>query len=170
MYDIRNMNIWKKGPQAGKKISDNPDTEISELNLSVRSFNCLKRAGYDTVGQIVEMLQEDENGLRRIRNLGSRSEAEILESIERYKEEYARSGGGSPDAGEMKKKVIIKPAKFWFDTKIDSFHLSDKTLASLKQSGVRQVKDLYRADAKQEPGWFAVRELFDKILMELNCT
>ena len=53
--------------------------------------------------------------------------------------------------------------------RIDSFHLSDKALASLKQSGIRQVRDLYRADAKQELGWFAVREMFHKILMELNC-
>ena len=82
------MNIWKKGPQTKTKSSDTPDIEISELNLSVRSFHALKRAGYDTVGQIVELLKEDENGLRRIRNLGSRSEAEILECIEHFREDY----------------------------------------------------------------------------------
>ena len=163
------MNIWKKGPQTKTKSSETPDMEISELNLSVRSFHALKRAGYDTVGQIIELLKEDENGLRRIRNLGSRSEAEILECIERFREDYAQNGGYT-SAEEAKKKVIIKPAKFWFDTKVESFHLSDRTLASLNQNGIYQVKDLYKTDAKQEPGWFAVRELFDKILRELNCT
>ena len=48
---------------------------IEELNLSVRSYNCLKRAGINTVEKVVETIQKDE--LLKIRNLGSGSRAEI---------------------------------------------------------------------------------------------
>ena len=50
-------------------------TEIEKLNLSVRSYNCLKRAGLDTVDKVVDAMQE--NKLWNIRNLGKGSRAEI---------------------------------------------------------------------------------------------
>ena len=46
---------------------------------------------------------------------------------------------------------------------IESFHLSGKTLQSLRACGIRTVRDLYRQGLAEEPGWFAVRELFDRI-------
>jgi len=48
-----------------------------ELSLSVRSSNGLMRAGIDCLGRLAETLLE-ENGLRKIRNLGAKSETEIL--------------------------------------------------------------------------------------------
>ena len=84
MYDIRNLNIWKKEPEE-QRSSDGLKTDITDLNLSVRSYNCLKRAGCNTVGDILRLLEKDEGGLRRIRNLGVRSEAEILKNVERYR-------------------------------------------------------------------------------------
>ena len=64
MYDIRNLNIWKKEPDS-RPENEYLKTEISELNLSVRSYNCLRRAGCDTVGDIVRLTAEDENGDRK---------------------------------------------------------------------------------------------------------
>ena len=110
MYDIRNLNIWKKEPERRSLSSELNEMEISELNLSVRSFNCLKRAGCDTVGQILAMLEEDENALRRIRNLGSRSEKEILESVEKAKETYGGKNGSSTKIPEGR-RVMIRPAR-----------------------------------------------------------
>ena len=56
---------------------DDADKDISELNLSVRSYNSLRRAGYSKVGKLKEDIR---NGLelRKIRNIGSRSKKEIL--------------------------------------------------------------------------------------------
>ena len=51
---------------------------LEELNLSVRTFNCLKRAGINTVGDIISMTEED---FIRIRNLGKRSRDEIISVI-----------------------------------------------------------------------------------------
>ena len=57
--------------------------DLSELDLSVRSLNCLHRAGYQTIGQLVEdILCSDD--LRKIRNGGSKSVSEIMTSLLLY--------------------------------------------------------------------------------------
>ena len=82
-YDIRNMNIWKEVPEKEKGQSNEyRDIRLEDLNLSVRSFNSLKRGSCSTVGDILDLMDEDGNGLRRIRNLGARSETEIKEKLE----------------------------------------------------------------------------------------
>ena len=43
MYDIRDLNIWKKEEPRTKNHRGLRDVDISELNLSVRSYNCLRR-------------------------------------------------------------------------------------------------------------------------------
>ena len=167
MYDIRNMNIWKTETKTKKTSHEFLDMEISELNLSVRSYNCLKRAGCHTERAILDLIAEDEGGLRKIRNLGNRSEAEILDCVRRFQEEYAcEADSPENEQGNTvrdKKKILIKPAKEWWDTEIEAFHLSDYALSRLKQKGVNKVKDLYATNPKEEPGWYAVRELFKKI-------
>jgi DNA-directed RNA polymerase subunit alpha len=50
------------------------DTTIEELDLSVRSSNCLKRAGLDTLEELVNTTEEE---LMQIRNLGKKSLQEI---------------------------------------------------------------------------------------------
>ena len=157
------MSIWRKEQDPQKTGSEMLDIEIAALNLSVRSFNCLKRAGCNTVRDVLVRIADDENGLRKIRNLGSRSEEEILTCIQKYREDLAKSGGSLHDRNQQKKTVIIKPAKKWWDTEIEAFHLSNYALTRLKQKGINLVRDLYATNPKQEPGWYAVRELFEKI-------
>ena len=159
------MSIWKKESEKRRPDSELLTVEISDLNLSVRSYNCLKRAGCDTVGDILALIAEDENGLRKIRNLGSRSEKEILESVQGYKEEFEKCGGTVPVSQD--KKHIIRPAKKWWDTEIEAFHLSDYALTRLKQCGINCIGDLYSTAPRQEPGWYAVRELFER--MKYDC-
>ena len=43
---------------------------IEELDFSVRAFNCLKRAGINTVGELVQRNQEE---MMKVRNLGKKS-------------------------------------------------------------------------------------------------
>ncbi len=54
------------------------DTSIEELELSVRSSNCLKRAGINTVGELVEKTEDD---LMKVRNLGKKSLQEIKDKL-----------------------------------------------------------------------------------------
>ena len=48
------------------------------MDLSLRSFNCLKRAGFDTVGDIVE---KSEAELKTIKNFGKKSLEEVKDKI-----------------------------------------------------------------------------------------
>jgi len=52
---------------------------IEVLNLSTRSFNCLKRCGINSVSQLTALTKSE---LSRVRNMGEKSEQEILEKIE----------------------------------------------------------------------------------------
>jgi DNA-directed RNA polymerase subunit alpha len=52
---------------------------IEELDLSVRSYNCLKRAGVNTVEDLASKTEED---MMRVRNLGRKSLEEVLQKME----------------------------------------------------------------------------------------
>ena len=56
---------------------------IDVLDLTVRSYNCLRRAGINTVGDLL-LLSEDK--LRTVRNLGNKSVKEILMKLEPYRD------------------------------------------------------------------------------------
>lgn len=51
---------------------------IEELDLSVRSFNCLKRANIDTVGDLSQKTEEE---LSKVRNLGKKSLEEVINKL-----------------------------------------------------------------------------------------
>ena len=161
MYDIKDLNIWKKEEPRTKNRKGLRDVDISELNLSVRSYNCLRRVNCNTVGDILDLMDEEGNGLRKIRNLGSRSEAEIKETVSALEEEYACRP--QPAADRIIRR-LVKPAKISMSRTVDEFSLSGRALTNLHAAGIHYVQDLYNEDNRQEPGWFAVRELFEQIL------
>ena len=51
---------------------------IEELDLSVRSFNCLKRAGIDTVENLINRTEDD---MIKVRNLGRKSLEEVIQKL-----------------------------------------------------------------------------------------
>jgi DNA-directed RNA polymerase subunit alpha len=61
------------------QLSGEMATTIEELNLSVRSYNCLKREGINTVGDLV---QRSEQELMDIRNFGQKSIDEVKAKLE----------------------------------------------------------------------------------------
>lgn len=54
---------------------------IDELELSVRSYNCLKRAGINTVGELAKKKPED---LMKVRNLGRNSYLEVMTKLKKF--------------------------------------------------------------------------------------
>ena len=66
-----------------EKVADRPDAKLSmtidELDLSVRSFNCLKRAGIDTVSDLVSRSEEE---MIKVRNLGKKSLEEVTQKLQ----------------------------------------------------------------------------------------
>lgn len=63
-----------EGAMAGKSM----DMTIEELDLSVRAFNCLKRAGINTVAELV---QKDQEEMMKVRNLGKKSLEEVEQKL-----------------------------------------------------------------------------------------
>ncbi len=64
-----------------KDDSDNMkvlETTIEELDLSVRSFNCLKRAGINTVEDLINKTEDD---MMKVRNLGRKSLEEVIAKL-----------------------------------------------------------------------------------------
>ena len=51
---------------------------IEELDLSVRSFNCLKRAGINTVEDLISKSEDD---MMKVRNLGRKSLEEVINKL-----------------------------------------------------------------------------------------
>ena len=64
-----------KEPEGSAKTLD---MNIDELELSVRSYNCLKRAGINTVAELINRSPED---MMKVRNLGRKSLEEVLAKL-----------------------------------------------------------------------------------------
>jgi DNA-directed RNA polymerase subunit alpha len=57
------------------------ETPIEDLDLSVRAYNCLKRAGITQVGELIERLRRGDEEMLVIRNFGQKSLDELKESM-----------------------------------------------------------------------------------------
>ncbi len=62
-----------------EETNRNLEKPIEDLDLSVRSYNCLKRAGINTLGELIEKSEED---MMRVRNLGKKSLKEVKQKLE----------------------------------------------------------------------------------------
>ena len=69
-------------PAAVAIEGDGRDMPIEELNLSVRAYNCLKRAGITRVGEVLDRLAKGEEEIMSIRNFGRKSLIELQEKLQ----------------------------------------------------------------------------------------
>ncbi|HHW21764.1 MAG TPA: DNA-directed RNA polymerase subunit alpha [Clostridiaceae bacterium] len=67
--------LVEKGEPAKDKILE---MTIEELDLSVRSYNCLKRAGINTVDDLISKTEEE---MMKVRNLGRKSLEEVVQKL-----------------------------------------------------------------------------------------
>ena len=79
----RELNVEAEGIEIGPRYEavvtgEGLDIRIEELDLTVRSFNCLKREGINTLAQLVNLT---EHQLINIRNFGQKSVDEVLEKL-----------------------------------------------------------------------------------------
>ena len=65
----------------GEVPEENPESQIpiEELQLSVRAYNCLKRAQINSVADLLDYTQED---LLEIKNFGAKSAEEVIEALQ----------------------------------------------------------------------------------------
>lgn len=72
--DITGLMTEKTEDPSKKKL----EVSIDDLDFSVRAYNCLKRAGVNTIGDLVD---KTETEMMKIRNLGKKSLKEVLDKI-----------------------------------------------------------------------------------------
>jgi len=58
------------------------DAPIEELELTVRAYNCLKRAGITKVGEVLKRMEKGEEEMLAIRNFGKKSLDELVEKLQ----------------------------------------------------------------------------------------
>lgn len=66
-----------------EEVQDDPNKQIpiEELQLSVRAYNCLKRAQINTVADLLDYSEED---LLEIKNFGQKSAEEVIEALNKH--------------------------------------------------------------------------------------
>jgi DNA-directed RNA polymerase subunit alpha len=93
------------GPAPTEEIEDTRlssevyDTPIENLDLSVRVFNSLKRAGITTVGEVMELLEKGEDAMMSIRNFGEKSMDELVDKMR--EKNYMDDGQPTPEKAEQ---------------------------------------------------------------------
>lgn len=80
---IQNLNVEieqrKYMIETEEKVVDSKlDKKIEDLDLSVRSYNCLKRANINTVGELTQKTEEE---MMKVRNLGRKSLKEVVQKL-----------------------------------------------------------------------------------------
>ena len=66
---------------ASAPSEDEPSITIDELELSVRAYNCLKRA---SINSMAELLKKSEHDLLNIKNFGKKSSDEVIERLHHF--------------------------------------------------------------------------------------
>ena len=72
LSELGDLNVLVQGPDTGKV--NNLSRSIEDMELSVRSYNCLKRAGIHTVEDLTKKTEDD---MLKVRNLGKKSLDEV---------------------------------------------------------------------------------------------
>jgi len=92
------MPTVERGLGAGRQLPpDKYNMPIEDLNLSMRAYNCLRRSGLMTVGQVLEKSEEE---LLALRNFGRKSYDELRDKLDEMNLLPLDAGGGSED-GEL---------------------------------------------------------------------
>ena len=76
LKDITNM----ADIPSGETTDPTSQIPIEELQLSVRAYNCLKRAQINSVADLLDYSQED---LLEIKNFGQKSAEEVIEALQK---------------------------------------------------------------------------------------
>ena len=93
------------------ELSDKP---IEDLELSVRVYNSLKRAGISTIGDLMEMIDKNGGSLMNLRNFGEKSMLELKDKL--------KSRG--VDSGRRRRNADVKAGSdaFGRQTRFDMRH------------------------------------------------
>jgi len=81
---FKNLSARVREEASEEEVGEKTEVErvlempIEELELSMRSFNCLKRAGINTVGELIQKTEEE---ISKVRNMGKKSLEEVRNKL-----------------------------------------------------------------------------------------
>lgn len=136
---------------------------IEDLDLSVRSYNCLKRAGIETVGDLIEKTLDD---MMKVRNLGRKS----LEEVERKLAMMGLSFKENPTEEIPLMGIVVEGGlgviePDYTDWTIEELDLSVRSYNCLKRTGINTVGELIQ---KTEEDLSKVRNLGSSCIKEIE--
>ena len=139
----------------GEDYLDSRDISLDELEFSVRTYNCLKRAGILSLGDICEKTMED---MTHIRNFGRKSLEEVLRKLEEYDLSLK-----DPEEEEVATNTNSESEEL-LGKDIDEMELSIRSYNCLKRAGINTIGDLC---SKSFEDMMRVRNLGRKSLEEV---
>jgi len=153
--------------QAGipSKVYDSP---IEVLELSMRAYNCLKRAGITKVGEVLEKMSRGQGKeLLAIRNFGQKSFSELVDRLTEkgfVAPETEEPDTEGPDTEEEQAGILSEV----YDTPIEALELSMRAYNCLKRAGIAKVGQvLEKVSRGQAEELLAIRNFGEKALDEL---
>ena len=100
-FDENNLGVEDDLDEDNERIRSILNTPVEELELSVRSSNCLKNANIKTIGELTRKTEED---IGRTRNFGKKSLQEIKDRLKEWNLNL-----GITDLNQFKNAVRIEP-------------------------------------------------------------
>jgi DNA-directed RNA polymerase subunit alpha len=102
-FDENNLGDAEDFDEDDEKIRQILNTPVEELELSVRSSNCLKNANIKTIGELTRKTEDD---IAKTRNFGKKSLQEIKEKLKEWNLSL-----GITDVNVIKNAVRVTPQK-----------------------------------------------------------
>ena len=114
----RELNTQAEGVEVGpapvaEETNPEMNIPIEDLNLTQRSYNCLKREGIHTIGELVAHTEQD---LLDIRNFGMKSIDEVKEKLQSLGLALKASPLGNFDANNLEGGTFFSPEDEWSAT------------------------------------------------------
>jgi DNA-directed RNA polymerase subunit alpha len=106
-FDENNLGLDEESDEDNERIRAILNTPVEELELSVRSSNCLKNADIKTIGELTRKTEDD---IAKTRNFGKKSLQEIKEKLKEW-----NLGLGITDLNILKNAVQMMPQKETID-------------------------------------------------------
>jgi DNA-directed RNA polymerase subunit alpha len=102
-FDENNLGSEEDYDEDDERIRQILNTPVEELELSVRSSNCLKNANIKTIGELTRKTEDD---IAKTRNFGKKSLQEIKEKLKEW-----NLGLGITDLNQLKNAVRVSSQK-----------------------------------------------------------
>jgi DNA-directed RNA polymerase subunit alpha len=102
-FDENNLGANDDFDEDDERVRQILNTPVEELELSVRSSNCLKNANIKTIGELTRKTEDD---IAKTRNFGKKSLQEIKEKLKEW-----NLGLGITDINQLKNAVRVAPQK-----------------------------------------------------------